>query len=271
MRERDGTVTDAHDDSCNEVFGAYAGFYDALYADKDYAAECDFIADVFAAHGVPDGGSVLDLGCGTGGHAMLLAERGFAVTGVDRSPAMIELAQAKIAENPSCSADFLVDDVRSVDAGTTFDAVISMFAVVSYQLTDDDIIAMFSAVRRHLAPGGVFLFDVWFGPAVLVEQPEPRTKCVVTPEGDTIVRDARPTLDILGQTVEVSYDVRREAGGEVAESSSESHKVRFLFAREIEHFLGHAGMELVTLAPFMELDRTPTTSDWNVSVVARAI
>lgn len=254
----------------SDVFGGYAGFYDALYADKDYAAECDFIAEVLTEHGVAEGAAILDLGSGTGAHALLLAERGFTVTGVDRSPAMVQCARAKRGER-DLAAEFVVGDVRTVDLGHIYDAVISMFAVVSYQLTDDDIIAMFSAVRRHLSPGGIFIFDAWFGPAVLVEQPEPRTKRVETAEGDTIVRDARPHLDILAQTVEVAYDVRRARDGEVIESSSESHRVRYLFAREIEHFLGHAGMELVALAPFMELDREPTTSDWNISVIARVL
>lgn len=256
------------DSVTDELFGTYAGFYDALYADKDYSAECDFLQQVFTSSGVRAGGSVLDLGCGTGGHALLLAGRGYDVTGVDRSAAMIERARGKSTDG---SPEFIVCDVRDLALGRTFDAVISMFAVVSYQLTDDDLLSMFSAVRRHLEPGGLFVFDAWFGPAVLTEQPEPRTKRLVTPEGDTITREAVPHLDVVEQTVEVSYDVTRQRGGAVVESSRESHKVRFLFAREIEHFLGHAEMELVTLSPFMKLGRKPGSGDWNVSVVARAI
>lgn len=74
----------------NPVFGpGYASVYDLLYQDKDYAGECDLLTRLFADFGASPIGSVLDLGCGTGGHAMPLARRGFRVTGVDAAPAML--------------------------------------------------------------------------------------------------------------------------------------------------------------------------------------
>jgi hypothetical protein len=146
-----------------------------------------------------------------------------------------------------------------------------MFAVVSYQLTNADLAAMFSTARRHLEQGGLFVFDGWFGPAVLTERPEVKTKVVTEPSGDTITRVARPVLDIVAQTVEVNYDVARERDGRLIEKTSESHAMRFLFAREIELFLSAAGFELVAFGPFMELDRTITEHDWNFSAVARAV
>src|SRR5207248_11417549 len=69
------------------VFGPqYAEAYDTLYRDKDYSAECDAIEHVFRLYGIGPVRRVLDLGCGTGGHAVPLAERGYEVVGVDRSP-----------------------------------------------------------------------------------------------------------------------------------------------------------------------------------------
>lgn len=72
----------------------YARTYDTVYAAKDYAAECDCIEEAFRRHG--DAGafrSVLDLGCGTGDHSLLLARRGYQVTGVDASTHMVTLAE----------------------------------------------------------------------------------------------------------------------------------------------------------------------------------
>ncbi len=77
--------------------GLYAETYDALYGDKDTAAECNLIERLFATR---DGGveTVLELGCGTGNHAIPLAARGYWVTGVDRSGDMIAAAAAKAGE-----------------------------------------------------------------------------------------------------------------------------------------------------------------------------
>ena len=65
------------------VFGAeYSAAYDLLYQDKDYEAEVDVIEHVFATHGHGRVRRVLDLGCGTGGHAAPLAQRGYEVVGI---------------------------------------------------------------------------------------------------------------------------------------------------------------------------------------------
>lgn len=255
-----------------EVFGAYAGFYDALYADKDYEAEVEFLARVFAAHGVPAGGSVLDLGAGTGTHALALAARGWRVTGVDRAAAMVVQARAKAAEAGVTTVRFIEGDVRSVDLGTTVDTVISMFAVVSYQLTDADLAAMFATARRHLREGGVFVFDCWHGPAVLALHPAVTTKEVVLPEGGRITRVAHPEHDEAAHTVTVAYEVTRAAAdGTVVEQTQESHTVRYLFAEEIRRLLAGADFELAALGPFGDLSREANEGDWNVSVVARAV
>lgn len=256
--------------SGSDVFGGYAGFYDTLYADKDYAAEVEFLSEVFGRFGVPSSASVLDLGCGTGTHDLLLAGRGHHVVGIDRAPEMIALAEDKVRD-AAVDVEFRVGDVRTVDVGRRFDAVISMFAVVSYQCSNDDLSAMLAAARRHLTPGGVFVFDAWFGPAVLSQRPEERTRTLEAPDGEVVTRAARPVLDVVEQTVEVHYDVTRSRAGAVTEEVHESHKMRFLFAREIAYFLECAGFEMEALGPFMELGREPTVDDWNISVIARAV
>ena len=79
----------------SDTFGTdYAQQYDVLYQDKDYDAETDLLERVFAAHGLA-GNAILDLGCGTGQHALRLARRGYEVTGVDRSPEMLSIARVK--------------------------------------------------------------------------------------------------------------------------------------------------------------------------------
>lgn len=255
-------------ESGGEVFRGYAKFYDLFYADKDYEAECDFLRRIFAANGVPETGSVLDLGCGTGGHVIPLSRSGYDVTGIDRSPEMVSIAQSKSAD-AGVGPSLMVGDVRTLELGRTFDAVISMFAVVGYQLSNDDLAAVFRVARTHLDPGGLFTFDAWFGPAVLSERPEVKRKTVVLDDGRSLDRVATPTLDVIAQTVRVEYSF--EESGEPIAEMAESHTMRFLFAQEIAYFLQDAGFEVVNLMPFMREGETPTEHDWNVTWVARAV
>ena len=74
---------------------AYARAYDALYEGKDYESECDLLLDVLREADGRDVHRILDLGCGTGSHALVLAERGLDVVGVDRSADMTEIARRK--------------------------------------------------------------------------------------------------------------------------------------------------------------------------------
>lgn len=263
-------MTEEKKDDAGQVFGTYSGFYDALYEDKDYDAECDFLELVFGEYGSGRVGTVLDLGCGTGGHDIPLARRGYEMVGVDRAPGMVEQARAKAATE-GLTPEFVVGDVCGVDLGRTFDAVISMFAVVSYQTTNDDLAHMMRVARRHLNGGGLFVFDGWFGPGVLAQRPEHKSKAIELEGGEQIVRSATPSLDLMAHTVRVDYEVQRKRGGEVLESSEESHTVRFLFPQEITQFLSISGFELAAIGPLMDLDRALTEDDWNFSVVARAM
>src|SRR5918999_826846 len=81
-----------------ELFGSeYADAYDVLYKDKDYVEESRLLDRLLQTYGNGPVRSVLDLGCGTGNHALPLAKRGYAVVGVDRSAGMLKSARKKAA------------------------------------------------------------------------------------------------------------------------------------------------------------------------------
>jgi SAM-dependent methyltransferase len=248
------------------VFGSeYAAVYDNLYADKDYASECDLLERVFRRYAPDRVGRVLDLGCGTGGHAAPLAERGYEVVGVDRSEAM--LAQATARGSPAC---FVAADIHSLDLGESFDAVLIMFAVLGYQVGNTDVRAALGSARRHLRPGGLLFGDIWYGPAVLSQRPSERVKVMTTPGGGQVIRVASSELDTRQDVCRVSYQLWRLADGRVAAEVREQHPMRYFFAPEIELFLADGGFELVRLGAFPEIDEEPSEQSWNVAFVGRA-
>jgi SAM-dependent methyltransferase len=253
------------------VFGdAYARQYDALYGDKDYQAECEAVERLLARHGTGPTVSVLDLGCGTGTHALLLADRGHAVTGVDVAPAMLELARAKSAQRPRPGAPrFVEGDIRTVELGQTFDVTLMMFAVLGYQTRNADVAAALRTVRAHLRPGGMFICDVWFGPAVLSLGPSDRVKVIDEPGGQ-LHRSASGRLDVMHHTCLVEFHTWRTRGGREVERTAEKHTMRYFHPLELDLFLAAAGMELCTICPVDNLDAVPGLDTWNVWVCARA-
>src|SRR5438105_2725348 len=162
----------------SEVFADYSRYYDLLYADKDYQAEAHYVAGKLREHR-PTLGKILEFGSGTGRHGRLLARAGFDVVGIERSSAMLEQsAQVAAAEGPIAAGSFtgVQGDVRSRIVPGKFDAAIALFHVVSYQTGNDDVSALFHNAARHLTGAGLFLFDVWYGPAVLTLTPQTRIK-----------------------------------------------------------------------------------------------
>lgn len=250
------------------VFGpSYAGAYDAVYRDKDYVGEMALLRRNLDRYANGLGQRVLDLGCGTGRHCEVLAQDGVDATGVERSPQMLELAQARVAKNSALR--FLQGDVRDVRLGETFDTVTMMFAVLGYQTTNADVLAALSTARAHLKPGGAFAFDVWWGPGVLRDPPGERVR-VFEDRGDRVWRAATGRLDAQGQICTVSYRVLRLRGDRVVDESTEEHVMRFFFVHELELLLSASGFELVRIGAFPDIAQDIADTTWNVSVIARA-
>jgi len=261
-------------DKPEKVFGkGYADSYDLFYADKNYEAECDMIEEVFKKYGDGPIKSILDLGCGTGNHAISLAKRGYEVTGIDISPDMLKIARKKVFNlQPSTfnfQPIFLEGDIRSLDLGKKFDAVLMMFAVLGYQTTNKDVFAALHTVRRHLNPGGLFICDVWYGPAVLTIRPSERVKVIPTTEGK-IIRVTSGSLDTFRHTCEVKYHVWEINGKQVVNESEEKHVMRYFFPQELNFFMNQASFQILNITPFGVLDKIPNEDNWTILSVARA-
>lgn len=243
------------------VFNAYGAYYDLLYRDKDYQAEVDYIDALLRRYNLC-GKGLLELGSGTGKHGKLLAELGYDVTGIERSAEMVE--QAKSSSGFSCQQG----DMCSVKLGRTFDAVLSLFHVVSYLTTNHSIQSVFSRASEHLKPGGLFLFDIWYSPAVLTMKPEVRVKRIKD-DFVNITRIAEPSLQPNTNCVDVNYNVfvRDLKSGEV-EIINETHPMRHFSLPELDLFAENSGFERLGAEEFMT-GKSPSEKTWGVCLVLK--
>jgi SAM-dependent methyltransferase len=252
------------------MFREYAHYYDLLYGDKNYAAEARFVCDLLRHH-VPGARQILDLGCGTGAHAALMTAQGYSVHGIDISPGMIEKGQRRHAELPIHQASrlcFSLGDIRTVRLHKRFDAIVSLFHAINYQITNEDLQAALTTVRAHLKPGGVFIFDCWYGPAVLSDRPSKRDKRAED-SSVSVLRLAEPTLYPNENLVDVHYrfSVRDRINGRATELE-ETHRMRYLFKPELDLLLGSSGLTPLLYREWMT-DREPGFDTWAIYAVAR--
>jgi SAM-dependent methyltransferase len=251
-------------------FGQYSNYYDLLYQDKDYVGECRYVLDLLKTH-APETQHILELGCGTGRHADLLAQSGLHVHGVEISEEMLAQAQERAQATASDRAGSFTPaqgDVRTFRAGKKFDAVISLFHVASYQTSNEDIARMFQTASAHLQSGGVFIFDIWYGPAVLTLRPAVRVKRMEN-EAIHMLRTAEPELDVNASQVHVTYTMfmTDKASGEIS-TLSETHHMRYFFQPELQVLAQTDGLTLIQAEEWMS-GAPPSDSTWGVVYVMR--
>jgi SAM-dependent methyltransferase len=252
------------------VFNAYARYYDLLYRDKDYASESQHVHETLQKHawGID---SILELGCGTCGHAVHLAGKGYTLRGIDSSPAMLERAKARLKSLPpelSSRISLSQEDIRYFRCEGRFDAVVALFHVMSYLQTNKDLESVVNMAKSHLNPGGLFLFDCWYGPAVLTDLPAVRVKRMED-DKTSVLRTVEPEMFANDNLVKVHYQVLvREKATSQVEVFEETHVMRYLFTPEVEGLLTRAGFQWVTSFEWMT-GRQPGFDTWSVCFVAR--
>lgn len=138
----------------SESYGALSRWYDRLNDGIDYERWAELVGAFF-----PEGGSILDLACGTGNMTLPLAARGFDMIGIDLSCDMLALAREK-AEAAGREILFLQQNMTSIDLYGTVDGAVCCLDGINYLTDEDSLYACFSSVARFLCAGARFVFDV---------------------------------------------------------------------------------------------------------------
>jgi len=205
---------------------------------KDYIKEVEFIHDVIQNY-TTEAQSILDLGCGTGYHASLLAKKGYSVHGVDLSAEMLEQAKNRIEDQTMASClSFSQGNVCSIRLNHQFDVVLALFHVVNYQLTNQDLLAIFATVKNHLKAGGIFICDVSYGPYLLKELKARPTASLLRLEDER----AKKTINYISEinflphenVMQVTHNlliINQE--NKLLENSQETHSLRYLSKPEV--------------------------------------
>ena len=252
------------------IFSNYARYYDLMYQDKDYVGEAQFIQRLIQTY-APATTTILELGCGTGNHAMLLAKEGYQVHGVDLSQEMLGYANERCDRlSPALATrlQFSQGDLRQVRLDRKFDVVLSLFHVMSYQTNNEDLLAAFETAKAHLVPGGILIFDVWYGPAVLSEPPTVRIKRLED-RSIQVTRIAEPVMEPNKNLVDVNYHIFiKDLISSKIDEVREVHTMRYLFKPELELLLDRLQMQIVESGEWLT-DRQPGLDTWGVYFIVR--
>jgi SAM-dependent methyltransferase len=243
----------------DEYEGVLARNYDALYGVMRGPSDAGF----YRALAEEAGGPVLELGCGTGRVLLPIAALGIPCVGLDASPAMLAVLRAK---NPPPNLEVVESRMESFDlGGRRFPLVICPFRAFQHLLDVGAQLATLANVRKHLAPGGAFAFDIFDPKLALLAEPDDteRVDATFTLDGVETRRFARTRRDLATQVLDVTFRF------EPAQTDGNTTvRLRWFYRYEIEHLLARAGFTDLTV--FGGFDRRPWGPERETVIVARA-
>lgn len=268
-----------------DVYGRSADYYDAIYAERvDYEGDTKFLLECFKRFGKADAQRgadgrartssgkpkrVLDVGAGTGGHALRLAKAGVKVDAVDISQPLLDVlarkAKAKGLEDKVKLHH--MDMTRELPPGK-FDAAFSMFGAWCYARTDEESSRLLSMLSMRLPKDGLFVFEFW---SPLGWQPTNRWDEADLPDGTRVVRLIRPNLELKDDVYEIEFEHLVLKEGKVVEDFSEVHGLRLRTPFQTRALLQRNGFDVAAFTPGSPVGKgfgKPGTNEFRVMAIA---
>lgn len=241
-------------------FNLYGKYYDLIYQSKDYNAESIYISGCIKKY-FPPARTILEFGSGTGGHGLILQNMGYDIYGLERSAQMVE--EGRLHGFPCEQAD-----ITNFEIDRKFDAVISLFHVISYINENVSLEKVFRNASKCLNSGGLFIFDVWYSAAVYHQKPETRVKKVENNE-IKVIRIAEPENHINRNVVDVNYSimVKDKCTDEWIEFQ-EKHSMRHFSIPEVGLLATFTGFELLKTEEFLT-GKQPSENTWGVNFILK--
>lgn len=242
---------------------AYSELYDSFNESKDYPSEVDFVCGLLGKYSNLDKvRSLLDLGCGSGKHleaALVRLPSLKQAIGVDASESLCLLAEKRLSKK----ANVIRSSIVEFSNKAKFDLIWSLFHVVNYHTTSDQLFGFMNTLKRHLELDGTAILDFWNLSAWRSSPPAIR-KRKVEYQGKVFQRVSVPTVDYLRGIAEIEFSLQDigDSGLYFREQQKEVHRVRALTVLELEMACHSSGLKIEALGPWLVPNKALAADDW---------
>jgi SAM-dependent methyltransferase len=236
----------------------YASVYELVNSGKNYELEACFILDLFTKHRSRQPKSLLDIGCGTGGHLSVFESKVPLLAGIELSQPMADIARKKLSPKTEIHNINFMDYTSNIE----FDLIVSLFHVFSYQTDIKKCVDFLENARTSLKSDGILIFDYWNRSAWEFDPPVTRTKSVENEELK-VFRTSSPKIDRLDGCVNISMDLFIKSKSEQGWIQiKEDHEMRAFTKLEVELLCKASGLKVIEFGNWLDKENSLKDSTW---------
>ena len=243
----------------------YSKYYDLVYKKKNYTFECKRIESFLRYK--EDVKHLLEIGCGTCSHSILLSKKGFNILCVDNSSEMIKVAKEKIKRKKVKNITLLNQEAEKLFTVTKkkFDALLLLFNVIGY-IKDLDLF-LFN-IKRNLKKNSLLIFDFWHEGGIKHAGPKKEIKKFNLRELE-LQRNSFGRKIIKDHAIKIDIETSIFKRGKFVKRFSEVHLVKYFNLNKLKEIIEKNNFELIKFEDFNEENILPKKNSWNAYCVAR--
>ncbi len=243
----------------------YSKYYDLVYENKNYQFECKRIESFLKYK--KNVKHILEIGCGTCSHSILLSKKGYNIIGIDNSNEMIKVAKDKIKKKKIKNIILYNKDAEKLNTVTKrkFDALLLLFNVIGY-IKDLDLFLF--KIKKNLKKNSLLIFDFWHEAGIKHAGPKKTIK-KFSSQGIQLERNSFGKEIIQNNAIEIGIETNIFKRGKFVKKFSEVHFVKYFNLKILQKIIENNNFELIKFEDFNEENLLPKKNSWNAYCVAR--
>lgn len=242
----------------------FASYYDTLHSTKNYTEECELILK-----NTNNFQKLLDIGCGTLTHSIVLSKKFEKVLGVDLSEPMIKVGEKKLKTFEIKNVDTYCGPIDNISLQNQFDTIISMFYVVNHINSLNELKSFFSKVFELLNENGVFIFDCWNGTACRIEKPKIENFKTISHDFHTIISKTMTNTNLMESVSSMDTNIKIYFESELVEEF-DYHIDQKLWTPDIFiDIIKSIGFKEIKLIPYYNQNEIAKETDYKLTFICK--
>lgn len=242
----------------------FASYYDTIHSPKNYVEECELITN-----NSTNFSKLLDIGCGTLSHSIILSKKFEKVLGVDLSESMLKVADSKIKSLDLKNIETYCGPLENISPSNSYDTIISMFYVVNHIHSLTELRIFFTKIIELLNKDGVFIFDCWNGNACRIEKPKSESQKTIIHDFHTVLSETKTETDLMGSTSIMNTSIKVFFESELVDEFNYSLSQKLWTPDIFSDILKSVGFKNLQIIPFYNQDESPKETDYKLTFICK--